>query len=46
MTGYTLSVSGDGPAEWEWVDADGLEAHAVTSAFARYYAEAKEQMKG
>ena len=46
MTGYTLSVSGDGPAEWEWVDADGLEAHAVPSAFARYYAEAKEQMKG
>ena len=46
MTGYTLSVSGDGPAEWEWVDANGLEAHAVPSAFARYYAEAKEQMKG
>ena len=46
MTGYTLNVSGDGPAEWEWVDADGLEAHAVPSAFARYYAEAKEQMKG
>ena len=46
MTGYTLSVSGDGPADWVWVDADGLEAHAVPSAFARYYAEAKEQMKG
>ena len=46
MTGYTLSVSGDGPAEWEWVDLDGLESHAVPSAFARYYAEAKEQMKG
>ena len=46
MTGYTLSVSGDGPAEWEWVDTDGLEAHAVPSAFARYYAEAKKQMKG
>ena len=46
MTGYTLSVSGGGPADWVWVDADGLEAHAVPSAFARYYAEAKEQMKG
>ena len=46
MTGYTLSVSGDGPAEWEWVDGSGLEAHAVPSAFARYYAEAMEQMKG
>ena len=46
LTGYTLSVSGDGPAEWVWVDADGLEAHAVPSAFARYYAEAREQMKG
>ena len=46
MTGYTLSVSGDGPAEWEWVDLEGLEDHAVPSAFARYYAEAKEQMKG
>ena len=46
MTGYTLSVSGDGPADWVWVDADGLEAHAVPSAFARYYAEAQEQMKG
>ena len=46
MTGYTLEVAGDGPEAFEWVDADGLEAHAVPSAFARYYAEAKEQMKG
>ena len=45
MTGYTLEVAGDGPEELEWVDSDGLEAHAVPSAFARYYAEAKEQMK-
>ena len=44
MTGYTLSVSGNGPAELEWVDLDGLEAHAVPSAFARYYAEAKKQL--
>ena len=46
MTGYTLEVAGDGPEEWEWVDLEGLEAHAVPSAFARYYAEAQEQMKG
>ena len=46
MTGYTLEVAGVGPEAFEWVDAGGLEAHAVPSAFARYYAEAKEQMKG
>jgi len=40
MTGYTLEVTGDGPTEFEWVDAAGLESHAVPSAFARYYAEA------
>lgn len=44
MTGYTLEVAGNGPAEFTWVDSDGLESHAVPSAFARYYAEAKEQM--
>lgn len=46
MTGYTLEVSGDGPAEFAWVDAEELEEHAVPSAFARYYAEAREQMGG
>ena len=44
MTGYTLEVAGDGPAEFEWVDAAGLESHAVPSAFARYYAEAGEAL--
>lgn len=44
MTGYTLEVTGDGPAEWAWVDLDGLETHAVPSAFARYCAEARERM--
>lgn len=44
MTGYTLEVAGDGPAEFEWVDTAGLETHAVPSAFARYYAEAGEQI--
>jgi A/G-specific adenine glycosylase len=45
MTGYTLEVTGGGPPDWVWVDADGLEAHAVPSAFARYYAEAREKIK-
>ena len=44
MTGYTLEVAGDGPEEFEWVNSDGLKAHAVPSAFARYYAEAREQL--
>lgn len=44
MTGYTLEVAGDGPAEFEWVDTASLETHAVPSAFARYYAEAGEQI--
>ena len=45
MTGYTLEVSGDGPEDWEWVDADSLMTHAVPSAFARYYAEAKRRLE-
>lgn len=45
MTGYTLEVAGNGPAEWEWVDAAGLETHAVPSAFARYYEEAKRELE-
>ncbi len=45
MTGYTLEAAGDGPPEWEWVDAEGLTAHAVPSAFARYYAEAEKRLK-
>ena len=45
MTGYTLEVAGKGPTEFEWVDAEGLSDHAVPSAFARYYAEAKERLE-
>ena len=44
MTGYVLRVTGDGPKELTWVDAAGLERHAVPSAFARYYAEAAGQL--
>lgn len=45
MTGYTLEVGGNGPPEFEWVDLKGLEARAVPSAFARYYAEAEKRLK-
>lgn len=44
MTGYTLEVSGDGPAEFLWVDLAALEDHAVPSAFARYYSEARARL--
>lgn len=46
MTGYTLEVAGEGPADFLWVDAAGLATHAVPSAFARYYSEAKTVLEG
>ena len=45
MTGYTLEVTGEGPADFLWVDAAGLAAHAVPSAFGRYYDEARTLLK-
>ena len=45
MTGYTLRVAGEGPAEFLWVDGEELEHYAVPSAFARYSAEAAERLK-
>ena len=45
MTGYALEVSGDGPDELLWVDGEELKAHAVPSAFARYYGEAMELLE-
>lgn len=41
MTGYTLEVAGSGPADFLWVDEAELKDHAVPSAFARYYEEAR-----
>ena len=35
MTGYTLEVEGDGPADFFWADAAALRERAVPSAFAR-----------
>jgi A/G-specific adenine glycosylase len=45
MTGYTLTVTGTGPEEFRWVDAEGLAQCAVPSAFARYTAELLERWK-
>ena len=44
MTGYTLEVTGAGPADFVWVSRAALEDHAVPSAFARYSAEAAERL--
>jgi len=45
MTGYTLEVAGEGPADFLWADRAGLDRCAVPSAFARYYAEAAERLE-
>ena len=45
MTGYALTVRGEGPADLVWVDAAGLTERSVPSAFARYYEEANEMLK-
>ena len=45
MTGYALTVRGEGPADLVWADASGLAERSVPSAFARYYEEAKEMLK-
>lgn len=44
MTGYTLAVAGEGPADFVWASAGELGDRAVPSAFARYYDEAKRRL--
>lgn len=44
MTGYVLETEGIGMGEFLWVDSEELARYAVPSAFARYYAEAKERL--
>ena len=46
MTGYTLEVAGDGPADFVWAGAEELGERAVPSAFARYSEEAKRRLGG
>jgi len=41
MTGYVLRVTGKGSEDFLWMDGEELAAHAVPSAFARYYEEAR-----
>ena len=45
MTGYSLTVAGDGPEDFLWADAGDLERCAVPSAFAKYAAEARALLK-
>lgn len=45
MTGYVLRVSGSGPEEFLWADAESLARCAVPSAFAKYYTEAEECLR-
>ena len=45
MTGYTLEVSGEGAKDLVWMDERELAEHAVPSAFARYYEEARKHLK-
>ena len=42
MTGYLLTVSGDGPREFLWADREALEGLAVPSAFGRFLEKIKE----
>ena len=45
MTGYTLEVVGEGPADFVWASVGELGDRAVPSAFARYYEEAETRLK-
>ena len=45
MTGYTLEVSGEGAEDLVWMGETELAEHAVPSAFARYYEEARKHLK-
>ena len=45
MTGHTLEVAGDGPADFVWADAGALSDRAVPSAFGRYYTAAAARLK-
>lgn len=40
MTGYVLTVSGDGPSDFLWADADAFSRLALPSAFSKYTKEA------
>ena len=39
MTGYLVTVKGDGPSDFVWADGEQLASLAVPGAFQKYYAE-------
>ena len=45
MTGFVVSVSGEGPSDYIWVDEKDFETYAFPSAFAKYVSEAKDIFK-
>ncbi len=44
MSGYAVSVTGQGPEEFVWADRNMLETLAVPAAFKKYYAECMEAL--
>lgn len=46
MTGYVLHVQGRGPEDFVWSRGEALASLAVPSAFARFLAEAREELQG
>ena len=46
MTGYVLRVRGRGPENFVWARGEALASLAVPSAFARFLAEAREELQG
>ncbi len=45
MTGYVLHVQGRGPEDFVWARGEALASLAVPSAFARFLAEAREELR-
>lgn len=45
MTGYVLRVRGRGPEDFVWARGEALASLAVPSAFARFLAEAREELR-
>ena len=41
MTGYVVSVSGEGPSDYVWAGKDTFSDYAFPSAFAKYVSESK-----
>ena len=46
MTGFSLTVTGEGEENWRWVDAEEYAALAIPSAFAKFHEEARRCFAG